>query len=108
MITNLDQCVRGWFIGNFDKSILRTDQFEVAYMKWEPGPFPDLHYQKESTEYNLLVRGKCRFNGRVYGPGDFFVIPPYVVNEGEFLTKSEVVVIKTPSIPDDKVVVCKS
>ena len=104
---NIEDCVRGWFIGDFEPSILRTKEFEVAFMKWQPGPFPDMHYQRVATEYNLLVRGRVRFNGKVYNPGDFFIIEPYMVNEGEFLQYSECVVVKTPSIPDDKVEVSK-
>ena len=108
MVKNLDDCVRGWFIGDFEESILRTTDFEVAYMKWEKGSFPDMHFQREATEYNLLVRGSARVNGKIYKAGDFFNFEPYVVCVGEWLEDSECVVIKTPSVPNDKQVVeCK-
>lgn len=107
-VKNIDDCVRGWFIGNFDESILKTTDFEVAYMKWSKGPFPDMHFQRVATEYNLLTRGSCIVNGVTYREGDFFVFEPYVVNEGEWLEYSECVVVKTPSAPNDKQVVeCK-
>jgi hypothetical protein len=107
-ITNLNQCVRGWFIGDFPNTILRTKDFEVAFMKWEKGPFNDMHFQRKATEYNLVTKGSLKLNGKVYKEGDFFVFEPYVVCEGEWLEYTEVVVVKTPSCPDDKQVVeCK-
>lgn len=105
---NIKESVRGWFIGDFDKSILKTKDFEVGYAKWKKGPFPDIHFQRIATEYNLLVRGKALVNGVVYEEGDFFIFEPYVVGEGEWLEDSEIVVIKTPSVTKDKQVVeCK-
>lgn len=104
-VKNIKECLHGWFIGNFDDSILKTEDFEVAYMKWKKGPFPDLHFQRVATEYNFIIRGSCTVNGVKYREGDFFMFEPYVVNEGGWDEPSECIVVKTPSIPSDKQVV---
>ena len=107
-ITNIEQCIRGWFIGNFDNTILKTKDFEVAYMKWKKGAPTGNHYQRIATEYNLIIRGHVLVNGKEYKDGDFFIFEPYVACECKFLKDTEIVVVKTPSIPSDKVdIVCK-
>jgi len=46
----------GWFIGDFEPSVLRTSDFEVCYKEHKKGEDWPRHYHKEATEYNLLLR----------------------------------------------------
>lgn len=103
---NIKDFINGWFIGNFEPSIVRTKSVEIAYQKGKKGEPVPKHYQRVSTEYNLLVKGKMQVNGKEYNEGDFFIFEPYVVCEVEFLEDSEIVVVKMPSVgAHDKVVV---
>ena len=46
---------RGWFIGNFDPSILKTEHFEVGILTHKKGENWPAHYHKDSVEYNVLI-----------------------------------------------------
>jgi len=111
---------RGWFIGDFDPSIVRTDQFEIACLKLPKGYIGDKHYHKIATEYNLLVYGKIKIkhtwtvlNGHTneiinindeltVSGGNIFIFYPNEVSDVEYLEDSCVITIKVPSAKDDK------
>lgn len=97
--------INGWFIGNFEPAVLKTDQFEVAYHKHKKGEQHDIHYHKKATEYNLLIRGKMIMNDKEFSEGDIVIMEPYDVAEAVFLTDVEIVVVKVPSVKNDKYVI---
>ena len=103
---NIKNFTKGWFIGNFEPSLLKTSEFEVSIQQHKKGDMPEKHYQKIATEYNLVVSGSLIANGETLGPGDIFVFEPLEVTDVVFLEDSEIVCVKTPSLGnDDKVVV---
>lgn len=103
---HLNDFTKGWFIGNFEPSILKTDQFEVGVQKHKKGDRPEKHYQKYATEYNVVIYGKLIANGKEINTGDIFVFHPKEVTDVVFLEDSEIVCVKTPSLGfDDKVIV---
>jgi hypothetical protein len=96
--------VGGWYIGNFEPSILKTDQVEVGIKFHTKGEYIHPHYQRVATEHNLIVSGKMTANGKELSDGDIFVYHPYEVCEVEFHTDVTVICVKTPSLGiDDKV-----
>ena len=98
---------RGWFIGNFEPSLLKTEQFEVGYLHHPKGErWPD-HYHKLGTEYNLLVKGRMRILDQDINEGDIFVIDPYEVADPEFLEDCYIMCIKAPGNLGDKYIVEK-
>lgn len=99
---NIQRFFRGWYVGNFEPSIFKTDGFEVGLLTHSKGEKWPKHLHKIATEINLLVEGKMIIGGREISSGDIFVILPNEVAEPEFLTDCKLVVIKTPSIPGDK------
>ena len=101
VVRKINEFERGWFIGNFPKAILQTDQFEVALISCGVGIHPT-HYHKIATEYNVLIEGKLRIADRIINPGDVYVIDKCEVTEQEFLEPSKVLCVKTPSVADDK------
>ena len=99
---NLHNMHRGWFIGNFKPSVLKTKKFEVGYLKhFKNQKWPD-HVHKKTTEYNLLVRGEMVINNRKIKKGEIFVINKGEVCRVKFLKNCELVVVKVPSNPLDK------
>ena len=92
---------RGWFIGNFSKAIYQTKDFEVCY-QCNPRGHTDSHYHKEITEINLIISGSLLINGELLGPGEVYVMYPGDISQLQYLEESQVVAIKTPSIPNDK------
>jgi len=98
----LDNMKRGWLVGNFEPSILRTEQFEVAYMRHKKGEYWPPHLHKEISEYNVLIRGKMKMNNEIINEGDVFIIPKTMLTHAVFLEDCEVLCIKVPSVPTDK------
>ena len=97
----------GWFIGNFEPSLLKTEQFEVGYLYHPKGEqWPD-HYHKLGTEYNLLVKGKMIIRGETVNEGELFILEPYEVADPEFLEDCYVVCIKSPGYKGDKYLIDK-
>ena len=101
----LSEMKGGWWIGEFEPSILKTGIFEVAvkehkqYELWPP------HIQKEATEYNLLISGHLQDRGQHFTSGDIWVIEPGETSMPAFFEDCVVVCVKVPSLPEDKVLV---
>ena len=101
-ISNIDNFKNGWFIGNFDPSLLKTKNFEVA-VQFHPKGFIGLrHFHKRSTEYNYIVKGKMKLSGIEVSSGDIFIFHPNEISEAEFLKDTTLIIIRTPSDPTDK------
>ncbi len=103
---NVKDFIRGWFIGNFDQALFKTTDFEISFQSAKKGEPVARHYQRISTEYNVVASGKLLVNGKTYEKGDIFVFEPYVVCEVEFLEDSDVVCVKVPSVGIEDKVLC--
>lgn len=101
IIRNIKEFERGWFIGDFPKSILNTNHFEVALICCDVGTHPR-HYHKIAVEYNVLIEGKLRVGNTIINPGDIYIIDKGEVTEQEFLEPSKVLCVKIPSVIGDK------
>lgn len=101
-IDNLENMFRGWFIGNFEPAILKTDQFEVGILFHPKGEKWPKHFHKEAIEINVLMSGKMIINNQLIGPGNIFLLEKNEIAEPEFLEDCTIVCVKTPSVPGDK------
>lgn len=101
----LNEFNRGWFIGNFSPSILRTETFELAIISHKKGEVWPVHYHKIGTEYNVLIEGKMLINGQTIEPWEIFVFEPGEIADPVFLEDCKVLCCKTPSMPGDKYIV---
>lgn len=102
---DVDGFVRGWIIGDFVPSLVRTEAFEVGIMRHRKDERWAFHYHERSTETNVLVRGRMRVNGLEIREGDRFEFAPHQLSCPEFLEDCVVLCVKTPSAPGDKVCV---
>lgn len=93
---------RGWFIGNFEPSVLKTPTFEVGLLEHKGGEYWAPHVHKIGTEINLLISGRMLANGKEVTPGTIFVIEPGEPCLPVFLEDCKLLVIKLPSVPGDK------
>lgn len=55
---NINDFVRGWFIGDFDHSLHKTTGFEVAVKFYNKGELHPQHVHKIGTEYTVVTTGK--------------------------------------------------
>lgn len=99
--SHIDNFKKGWFIGNFEPSLLKSN-FEVGFHQHHAGEFHQDHFHKLSTEINVVVEGQIKINGQTFGPGDIFVLEPYEVSQAEFLTDVKLIVVRDISDPTDK------
>ena len=95
----------GWFIGNFEPTAFKTTDCEVAYVKHEEGDTWVKHYHNLLTEINLVISGRVKINDEIFVAGDIFVVEPKEIVDPLFLENTELIVTKTPSIIDDKIIV---
>ena len=99
---NISEMTLGWFVGDFSPSILQTDKFEVAYKDYKEGDFEEKHVHKIAKEITLIVKGKARMNGEIYSTGDIILLNPGEPTDFEALEDTSTVVVKTPSVTNDK------
>jgi quercetin dioxygenase-like cupin family protein len=104
-IHKLEDMYKGWFIGNFEPSVFKTELFEIGTTFHPKGSEWDIHYHKKGTEITWLIKGKIKIQDKILTSGDIFVINPWEIADPEFLEDSQVLVIKTPSDTKDKFII---
>ncbi len=95
----------GWFIGLFEPSLLATNQFEVAVKKYKAGDKEKKHFHKLATEFTVILDGSVIMNGLEYKDGDIIEIEKNEATDFEAITDVTTVVVKTPSVANDKYIV---
>lgn len=99
---NLDKMVKGWFVGNFEPTLLMTEACEVAVKHYKVGESEQLHHHRIATEVTVVVSGRVRMCDREWGPGDIVVLEPGDATAFEALTDACNVVVKMPGATNDK------
>lgn len=95
----------GWFIGDFTPSVHKDKNFEVGVKFYSRGDTEPAHYQKTAIEVTTILDGEVRIGSHFLSKGEILSIFPEEIADFEALTDCTLVVVKFPSLPDDKVVV---
>ena len=103
-VARLDDMVRGWFVGDFEPTLYRTNDVEVAVKSYAAGETEARHHHKVATELTVVVSGRVRMEGRELGPGEIVTLAPGESSDFEALTEATTVAVKLPGMPDDKYV----
>lgn len=101
-VRRLEEMKRGWFVGDFEPSAVRTRECEVAVMRYSKGDKEARHYHAVATELTVVVLGEVKMEGAVHRQGDIVVLEPGDRSDFEALTDAVTVVVKLPSIMNDK------
>tara|TARA_Y200000002_G_scaffold370524_1_gene366165 strand:+ start:462 stop:794 length:333 start_codon:yes stop_codon:yes gene_type:complete len=101
-IDKLDEMFKGWFVGNFEPTVLATNDVEVGVKKYKRGEYEESHFHKIATEITLILDGEVLMNNQKYVAGDIITIKPHVATDFEALTDVTTVVVKHPGANDDK------
>jgi quercetin dioxygenase-like cupin family protein len=104
-LNKLNEMFKGWIVGNFEPSLYKTNDFEVAVKKYKAGDKDEKHYHKVATEITVVVSGMVLMNGVIYNSGDIITIEPGEATDFEALSDSVTTVIKVPCVKDDKYIV---
>lgn len=102
-IAKLEDMVKGWFVGNFNPSLLKTNEVEVAVKRYKKGDYEAKHYHKIATEITVIISGRVKMNGIEYKAGDIVTMEPNEATDFEALENDTVnVVVKLPGANNDK------
>jgi hypothetical protein len=99
---DLKTFIKGWFVGNFDPSLIKTNDVEVAIKRYQAGDYEAAHYHKIATEITAIISGTVLMNGIKYVADDIIVIEPMDKTDFECLTDVVTVVVKYPGANNDK------
>ena len=100
---SLSEFTKGWLVGDFEPSIFKNKDCEVGIKEYKAGTVERLHVHNIVTEYTIVLNGTVIMLEKEFNKGDIVKIDPGVANQFESITDSMLLVIKTPSIPSDKV-----
>ncbi len=99
----LTDMVKGWFVGNFDPSLYKTNDVEVAVKYYNQNDAETAHYHKIATEITVIIAGRVRMNNAEYKTNDIIIIEPSETTNFECLEDGTVtVVVKLPGATNDK------
>jgi quercetin dioxygenase-like cupin family protein len=98
----LETMVKGWFVGNFNPTLYRTNDVEVAIKTYKAGDDEKAHHHKIATELTAVVSGEIEMNGKRYHAGDIVVVEPGESCSFRAITDSTNVVVKLPGANNDK------
>lgn len=99
---NLDDMVKGWFVGDFMPTVYKTENVEVGVKKYFAGAYEALHHHKVATEITVIVSGQVKMNGVIYEAGSILVISPNEATDFLALTDVVTTVVKLPGAKNDK------
>lgn len=98
----LEEMTKGWFVGDFEPTVIKTHEVEVAVKEYSKGDREGRHYHKVSTEITVISSGRVRMNGVEYVKGDIIAIKPFESTDFEALEDTITTVVKYPGASNDK------
>jgi len=98
----LKDMIRGWFVGNFKPTAYTTQDVEIGVQRYKAGDYEKRHLHKVATEITVIVSGKVIMNDKIFVSGDIIVINPDEATDFKAVTDVTNVVVKLPSILNDK------
>ena len=101
-VAKLEDMIKGWFVGNFEPTLLKTNDVEIAVKEYKKGDYEDKHYHKKATEITVIISGRVKMNGVEYNKGDIIVIEPNEATDFEALEDTINTVVKYPGENNDK------
>ncbi len=98
----LSELKGGWIVGDFEPSLIRSVEVEVAVKYYTAGQVEPRHHHKVAEEITVLAVGRARMCERTFEVGDIIHLEPNESTAFEALEDCVTVVIKRPSVPSDK------
>jgi hypothetical protein len=101
---NLKNFIGGWFVGNFEPSLFKTNDVEIGIKYYKSGDCEGYHHHKIATEFTAIISGKVLMDGKTYEAGEIITIKPNFSTNFEALADTVTVVVKIPGANNDKYV----
>jgi hypothetical protein len=99
---NLKDFIGGWFVGNFEPSVFKTNDVEVGVKHYKAGEFEGYHHHKIATEFTVIISGKVLMANQEFVSGDIIKILPNISSNFKAITDVVTVVVKLPGANNDK------
>jgi mannose-6-phosphate isomerase-like protein (cupin superfamily) len=94
--------IKGWFVGDFEPSVLRSKDFEVAVKYYGKGESEEAHFHKIATEITVVVSGRVRMVNQEWAAGSIITLEPGLATDFLAIEDAVTVVVKSPSVLGDK------
>ena len=101
----LSDFTRGWIVGDFEPTIIPTENFEFMVRDYKKGDKEARHVHKKADEISVIISGTFRMNDEILHKGDIIHLEPGISADFECLEDGFNAVIKTPSVKGDKYLV---
>ena len=101
-IAKVSDMIKGWFIGDFEPTLWKTNDVEVAVKHYKAGDAETAHFHKIATEFTVITAGTVEMNGVQYQAGDIVVIERGEVTDFRAITDVTTTVVKIPGAANDK------
>jgi quercetin dioxygenase-like cupin family protein len=101
-VFNISDMKNGWFIGNFEPSIFKNCFFEIAHHVHPAGYITPRHFHKIAQELTYIIKGKLIVENKVLQAGQMFLYEPNEIANVKVIEDADLIVVKWPSIPQDK------
>jgi quercetin dioxygenase-like cupin family protein len=98
----LKSMTKGWFVGNFEPSLYKTNAVEVSVKTYKAGDHEAWHYHKVATEITVIVSGRLRMNQCEFQAGDIIIIEPGEGTDFKVIEDTVTTVVKLPGANNDK------
>ena len=103
-IVKIKDFIGGWFVGNFEPSLFKTNDVEIGIKYYKSGDCEGYHHHKIATEFTVIISGKVLMDGKTYEAGEIITIKPNISTNFEAITDAVTVVVKIPGANKDKYV----
>jgi len=104
-VYKLSQMFKGWFIGNFEPTLFKTNEVEVGVKIYKAGEYEPEHFHKVAIEFTVIISGSVEMNGQIYQEGDILKVDPFDSTDFRAITDTQTVVVKIPGVNNDKYIV---
>lgn len=98
----LEKMFKGWFIGDFEPTLFKTQDVEIGVKIYEQGEYEPSHFHKVAIEFTVILEGSVEMNGNFFEKGQIIKISPNEATDFKALTKVKTVVVKIPGAVNDK------
>lgn len=98
----IENMKNGWFVGNFEPSMLKTNDVEAAVKVYKQGEYEAAHYHKIATEITVIISGQAKMFETVWNAGDIVIAEPGDITSFEAIENTVNVVVKIPGVNNDK------
>jgi hypothetical protein len=95
----------GWFIGNFEPTIVPSNDVEICIKRYNAGDRDQRHLHKVADEITMIIEGTVEMNNKKFTKNDIIWIEKGEASEFVALTDVVLCAVKLPCVKGDKYIV---